>query len=183
MKIVHLLIVLGCTLAIGAAPPNDGKAVTKEPAKEVAKEGGTNLTRTILPDEQPAASATLKAWLEARGIECQQKNQTVVVRRGLLLNITPITSNGGLDRLLVMSFYFCKDEHKKSPELRQLAEKHNRAQNLLRVFCDDDGDLAAGSSLTFCDELTAKEFDSFLDLYVAVVRRWVLTEETLKYLK
>jgi hypothetical protein len=46
-----------------------------------------------------------------------------------------------------------------------------------------DGDVAIGSSLTFVNEFSAKEFDAFADLVVAVVQTYVLTNELVDVLE
>jgi hypothetical protein len=79
------------------------------------------------------------------------------------------------------AYYNPADEFRDKPEFFALVAKANAAQNLLQVFVD--GDVAIGSSLTFVDEFSAKEFDAFADLFVEVVKTYVLTDELVEMLK
>jgi hypothetical protein len=81
------------------------------------------------------------------------------------------------------AYYNPADEFRDKPEFFALVAKANAAQNLLQVFVDGDGDVAIGSSLTFVDEFSAKEFDAFADLFVEVVKTYVLTDELVEMLK
>ena len=53
----------------------------------------------------------------------------------------------------------------------------------MRVKVDEDGDLTITASLTSVDELSAREFDCFVDLDTQVLARCILTEEAVKMLK
>jgi len=101
----------------------------------------------------------------------------------LLLNITPLSGEGGIDRLMFRAYYNPAEAFLGKPELLALVTKANAAQNLLQVFIDRDGDVAIGSNLTFVDEFSAKEFDAFADLFVEVVKTYVLTDELVDMLK
>jgi hypothetical protein len=143
-----------------------------------------NLSRVMIPDEKEAAIKTLKDWLDARGIECQtQKGGIVMNKAGLVLNIFPIVLKGQLDRLRVAALYGPKEEFKGTREYEQLVLKLNRVQNFLQVWISDEGTLGVASNLTFYDELRAREFDAFIDLYIQVVKQFILTDETLKMVK
>lgn len=143
-----------------------------------------NVTRVTIPDDKEAALQVLQEWLAARGIEVEARKGVLLMRRGgVLQNLIPLVYKGELDRIRVIAFYSAKPEFKGTKELEQLAVKLNRTQNLLQVFVDDEGDLAAGSNLTFYDELTAREFDAFADLFAQIVKGHVLSEEARKMLK
>jgi hypothetical protein len=143
-----------------------------------------DLTRVVVPDKKEDAIKVLKEWLEARGIDFELRKETFVLKRGgVLMNFTPIVHKGELDRLRVMAFYNAKPEFKGTKEFEQLAVKLNRAQNFLQVWIDDDGDLGAGSNLTFFDELSAHVFDAFIDAFAQIVKQHVLTPEAVKMLK
>jgi hypothetical protein len=64
----------------------------------------------------------------------------------------------------------------------QLILKLNRSQNFLQIFATDSGNLVAVSNLTFYDEIPAKLFEAFLDLFPRMIRRFVLTDEALRML-
>jgi hypothetical protein len=143
-----------------------------------------DLTRVIVPDKKEDAIKVLKEWLEARGIAFELRKEIFLLRRGgVLMNITPIVHKGELDRLRVIAFYSPKAEFKGAKELDQLAVKLNRSQNFLQVWLDNDGDLLAGSNLTFFDELSARHFDAFIDAFAQIVKTHVLTPEAVKMLK
>ena len=137
-----------------------------------------------VPDEPPAAIKAVQEWLDARGFDTELRGEIILFRKdGILYNIRPVVGPKQLDRLLVSCMYFPKDEKEKSKELEDVAKAENKAQNFLRVFIEEDGKFATSSSITFYDELTAHEFDSFLDLYAAVLRKFILTPDALKLLK
>jgi len=143
-----------------------------------------DLTRVIVPDETDAALQTLKEWLGNRGFEIEARGRLLVMRRGgILMNLKPIVYKGELDRIRVIALYNPKEQYKGSKDLEELALKLNRSQNFLQVFVDDHGDMCAASNLTFYDELTARVFDAFVDLFAVAVRKHILTEETLKMVK
>lgn len=79
--------------------------------------------------------------------------------------------------------FFPKDEFKGGKELAELAAARNRDQNFLKVYVDAEGKYVIQGNLTFYDELTAHEFDAFLNLYAGVLRKFILTQDALKYLK
>ena len=60
-------------------------------------------------------------------------------------------------------------EHEDTPAIRGMIDKVSH--------------LVTASNLTFYDELTAREFDAFLDLFSQVVKMHILTEEAVKMLK
>jgi hypothetical protein len=142
-----------------------------------------DLSRLRVSENDDIAVQELHRWLTARGMEASVNGGTVVYRRGLLLNITPLSGEGGVDRLMFRAYYNPADEFRDKPEFTALVAKANAAQNLLQVFVDGDGDVAIGSSLTFVDEFSAKEFDAFADLFVEVVKSYVLTDELVDMLK
>lgn len=143
-----------------------------------------DLTRVAVPDDRDKALKVIKEWLDQRGIDVEARKGALVMNKGgVLMNITPLVFSKELDRLRVFAFYHPKDEYKGKKEFEERTTKMNKAQNFLQVFTNDDGDLAIGSNLTFYDELTARHFDAFIDLYVETLKRYVLTEETVKMLK
>jgi hypothetical protein len=142
------------------------------------------LARLTVPDDKAAATKAVQGWLEARGFDCENRGDILTFKRGgVLFNIRPLVIEQGLDRLLVSTIYYPKDEYKGSKELAELAAEQNRAQNFLQVYIRSDGVFGASSNLTFYDELTAHEFDTFLDFYTGVLRQYILTQEALKMLK
>src|ERR1700730_16737574 len=144
MKRIALPALLAFAVATGRVHANEAK----------------DLTRVAIPDDQAAATHILKDWLCARGYDCQLNKETLVFRRGLLINVLPIIFKGELDRLRVTVLYEPKDEFKASADLAHIVEKANRSQNFLQVCICDDGRLMLGSNVTFYDELTAREFDA-----------------------
>lgn len=144
-----------------------------------------NLSQVTLPDERAAASKALHEWLTARGIDSEHRsvNTMVILKRsGVPVNITPYVQKGELDRLRAVSFYSAKDEFKGKPEMLQLAVKLNKTQNFCQVSLDDDGHLIVASNMTFFDEFSAREFDAFMDLFVGVIKQYILTPEAVKML-
>lgn len=152
-------------------------------AEPRAGEPATDLSRLRLSEDDDVAVRELHHWLTSRGMEASINGASVVYRRGLLLNITPLSGQGGVDRLMFRAYYNPADDFRDKPELAALAGKANAAQNLVQVFIDGDGDVAIGSSLTFVDEFAAKEFDAFADLFIEVVKTYVLTDELVGMLK
>ena len=147
-------------------------------------EGREDLTRVVVPDNKEAALLVLKEWLGKRGFEVEARVGLLVMKRErILMNLIPIVEEGGLDLIRVSNVYSPKKEYKGSKEFEQLAVKLNRSQNFLQVYVDDDGNLEAVSNLTFYDELSARVFDSFEDLFIEVVKKYVLTDEALKMLQ
>lgn len=143
-----------------------------------------DLSRVTLPDDKEAALKTLKEWITARGFEVEDRKTVLLMRRsGVLINLAPIVHKGELDRIRAAVYYSAKDEHKKTKEFEAMAAKLNRAQNFFQVFVDDEGDLCAATNLTFFDEISAKEFDAFVDAVAQIVKRHILTEEAVKMLK
>lgn len=143
-----------------------------------------NLTKVALPSDRLEAADILEKWLQGRGFECSQTEHTVVyTHQRVVTNLLPITTDEELDRLQVATFYKPKDEFRDSPKLHELAMKLNKAQNMLRVLIDDDGDLACYGNITFVDELSAKEFDLYVSLFSTVIKAHVLTEEALEILQ
>src|SRR5262249_11760346 len=141
-------------------------------------------TKVLVPDEKGAAIKTIKEWLDSRGLDNELRNETLVIRRGgVPINISAIVYKGELDRLRVLAFYTPKDQPKGSKEFEALAMKLNKAQNFLQVFVDGDGDLIAAGNITFFDELTARVFDAYIELFVAVIKQNILTPEAVKMLK
>ncbi len=154
----------------------------QSPAVEIAPPAvdanAQDLRRLALPDDHAAAAAVLHRWLIDRGLECQQHpSNAVVLRRGeFLINVIPLTYPHQIDRLRFLCVHLAKDEYRGSDELAKAAYEANAAQNLCQVFLQEDGNLAVGSNLTFYDEFTTQEFDSFLDLYVTVIRHVIKRE-------
>ncbi|MBV8229942.1 MAG: hypothetical protein JO329_08165 [Planctomycetaceae bacterium] len=147
-------------------------------------EGREDLTRVVVPDDEEAALLVLKEWLGKRGFEVEApKGSLVMKRERISMSLVPIVENGGLDLIRVNAGYSPKKEYKGSKEFEQLAVKLNRSQHFLQVYVDDDGNLEAVSNLTFYDELSARVFDSFEDLFIEVVKKYVLTDEALKMLQ
>jgi hypothetical protein len=143
-----------------------------------------DLTRVVIPDKQEDALRVLKDWLGARGLEVEDHKGFLVLRRGgVPINLIPIVSKGELDWIRAYAIYSPQDKYKGSKEFEQLAAKLNRAQNLLKVFVSEQGDLVVASNLTFYDELTARVFDAFVEAFVQVVKRHILTDEARKMLK
>jgi len=143
----------------------------------------TDLSRVRLSDDDEAAMKGLLDWLTARGMEASIKGGTVVYRRGLLLNITPLMSNGEIDRLLFRVYYNPEDKYRGKPEFFEMAAGINAAQNALQVFVDGDGDLAVGGSLTFVDVVEAREFDYYASFFVDLIKEYVLKESVVEMLK
>jgi hypothetical protein len=142
-----------------------------------------DLSRITLADDNKKASTQVFDWLKARGFDTSIVNGVIVYRtKGVPLNITVLQGKAELDRLVFLLAYTPKDEFTGKPELRELAGKLNNRQNLMQVKVNDDGELCLTASLTFVDELSAREFDYFVDLYTAVVGEYILTEEALRML-
>jgi hypothetical protein len=149
-----------------------------------AATAAADLSKITVSDDDKTATTQLLGWLNARGFDASIVNGVLVYRKnGIPLNLTALQGSGELDRILFLSFYSPKDEFKGKPEFLELARKLNIAQNLMQVKVDEDGDLSVTASLTYVDELTAREFDYFTDLFTAVVRQYILTEEAVKMLK
>lgn len=168
-------VLVGLVLS-AAAPP----AWSAEPKAAAPL---TDLSRPRVSEDDAVAVQELHRWLTARGMEASINGESVVYRRGLLLNITPLSGAGGIDRLMFRAYYNPADSSRDKPEFAALVAKANAAQNLLQVFVDGDGDVATGSSLTFVDEFSSKEFDAFADLFIEVVKTYVLTDELVDMLK
>jgi hypothetical protein len=142
-----------------------------------------DLTKVVIPDEATAARKTLKDWMTKRGFEVEERDGCLVTRRGgMLMSITPAVYERDLDRLTIVVFYHAKDEFKGKPEFVELVAKLNDSQTFLKVFVDKDGDLAILGNLTFCDDLSARYFDTYVDNYAQAIREFVLTDEALKML-
>jgi hypothetical protein len=167
------------------AAKGQAKATPKVETKPQAQPAGRpDLSRVVIPDDKSAALAALKEWLAARGLEVEDRQGTLLMRRsGVLMNLIAVPTAGELDRIRVITFYNPKDEFKGGKEMEELAVKLNKSQNFFQVFVDDDGDLGAGGSITFVDELTAKVFDAYVDAFAQIVKRYVLTDEAVKLLK
>jgi hypothetical protein len=167
-----------CRAAVLASPGTAAQAADPRAATPAA-----DLSRLRVSEDDDGAVQELHRWLTARGMEATVNGGSVVYRRGLLLNITPLSGEGGVDRLMFRAYYNPAEAFLGKPELLALVAKANAAQNLLQVFIDRDGDVAIGSNLTFVDEFSAKEFDAFADLFVEVVKTYVLTDELVDMLK
>lgn len=152
-----------------------GTAVAQKEKKE------TSLAKLKLPKDNKEAVQALKDWMEARGFECavSQDEKSIQYRRGLLLNIRPLTEDP-LGMLYCVAYYPPKPEFKDSDELDKLATRTNLAQVMLRVFVTSDRFLGIGGCMTFHDEFSAREFDSFVDEMEVVARRYVLSDEAVK---
>jgi putative sensory transduction regulator len=145
---------------------------------------GTDLSKIKVSDDDKTATSQLLGWLNARGFDASMVNGVLVYRtKGIPLNLTALQGTGELDRIVFLSFYSPKEEFKGKPEFVELARKLNNAQNFMQVKVDDDGDLSVTASLTYVDELSAREFDYFVDLFTAVVRQYILTDEAVKMLQ
>lgn len=143
-----------------------------------------DLSKVTIPDDRAAAVTALKEWLVARGIDVEERQGAIILKRaGLMMNVQPIPTVGEIDRVRVSAFFFPKDEFRGKKEFEDLGVKLNRSQNFLQVFIADDGNLGTGGSITFVDELSAKVFDAYVDAFVQIVKRFVLTEEALTMLK
>ena len=143
-----------------------------------------DLSKITLADDDKQTAAQLLDWLESRGFDASMVNGVLVYRtKGTPLNLTALQGSGELDRVVFLSFYSPKDEVKGKPEFYQLAQKLNGVQNFMQVKVDEDGDLTITASLTYVDELSAREFDYFVDLYTQVLVRYILTEDAVKMLK
>jgi hypothetical protein len=79
--------------------------------------------------------------------------------------------------------YSPRDEARGKPGFHELAQKLNAVQNFMQVKVDEDGDLTITASLTSVDELSAREFDCFVDLDMQVLVRYILTADAVKMLK
>lgn len=156
-------------------------ASAAEPAAAAAP--ATDLSRVQLSDDDEVALKGLLDWLTARGMEASIKGGTVVYRRGLLLNITPLMSNGEIDRLLFRVYYNPEEKFRGKPAFFEMASGINAAQNALQVFVDGDGDLAVGGSLTFVDVVEAREFDYYASFFVDLIKEYVLKEDVVEMLK
>lgn len=172
------VLIAVCLAAVLASPVPVAQAAEPRAAAPAA-----DLSRLRVSEDDDVAVQELHRWLTARGMEATVNGGSVVYRRGLLLNITPLSGEGGVDRLMFRAYYNPAEEFLNKPELVALVAKANAAQNLLQVFIDRDGDVAIGSNLTFVDEFSAKEFDAFADLFVEVVKTYVLTDELVDMLK
>lgn len=172
------LLIAVCLAAVLASPVTVAQAAEPRAATPAA-----DLSRLRVSEDDDVAVQELHRWLTARGMEATVNGGSVVYRRGLLLNITPLSGEGGVDRLMFRAYYNPAEAFLGKPELLALVAKANAAQNLLQVFIDRDGDVAIGSNLTFVDEFSAKEFDAFADLFVEVVKTYVLTDELVDMLK
>ena len=175
-----LSAVLPVLLAAGLLAAPIVQAADPAPA---AAAPATDLSRVKLSDDDEAAMQGLLDWLTARGMEASIKGGTVVYRRGLLLNITPLMSNGEIDRLLFRVYYNPEDKFRGKPEFFEMAAGINAAQNALQVFVDGDGDLAVGGSLTFVDVVEAREFDYYASFFVDLIKEYVLKEKVVEMLK
>ena len=168
MRRIALLAALALTVAAGGA----------------VAEGRRDLTRVVVPDKQEDALRVLKEWLGARRLEVEAHKGLLVLRRGgVPINLLPVVNKGELDWIRAYAIYSPQDKYKGSKEFEQLAAKLNRSQNLLKVFVSEQGDLVVAGNLTFYDELTARVFDAFVEAFVQVVKRHVLTDEARKMLK
>ena len=144
----------------------------------------TGLGKITVSDDDKTATTQLLGWLNARGFDASMVNDVLVYRtKGMPLNLTALQGTGELDRIVFLTYFSPKDEFKGKPEMVELARKLNNAQNFVQVKVDGDGDLTVTGSLTYVDELSAREFDYFVDLFTAVVRQYVLTDEAVKMLK
>ncbi|MGH8261956.1 MAG: YbjN domain-containing protein [Steroidobacterales bacterium] len=143
-----------------------------------------DLSRIALADDDKQATAQLFDWLQSRGFDASMVNGVLVYRtKGTPLNLTALQGSGELDRIVVLSFYSPKDEARGKPGFYELAQKLNAVQNFMQVQVDEEGDLTITASLTCVDELSAREFDYFVDLYTQVLARYILTDEAVKMLK
>jgi hypothetical protein len=143
-----------------------------------------DLSKVTLADDDKQATSQLLDWLESRGFDASMVNGVLVYRtKGTPLNLTALQGAGELDRIVFLSFYSPKDEARGKPAFVELARKLNAAQNFMQVKVDEEGDLTITASLTYVDEITAREFDYFVDLYTQVLVRYVLTEEAVGMLK
>ena len=171
MKRVIPIVILAAGLygiAAGREPSDDAKS----------------LARLTVPDEKGAAAKAVQEWLIARGLDCEVKDGNLRYKKdGITFIIEPIVGEKRLDRLLVSAIYDPKDEFKDSKDLDELAALQNRSQNFLRVFIQENRTLLASCNLTFYDELTAREFDAFVEQFVSVLREFVVTKESAKILK
>lgn len=169
MRRILFAVALAVTMAAGPARAGEAK----------------NLSHVTIPDDQAQAAKALHDWLEARGIDCQVRSDNIVQlsKDGITINVLPLVTRKELDRLRVFVMYVPKKEYQGSKELEQLVAKQNTAQNFFQVFLDTKGRFVAASNLTFYDDLSSRLFDSFMDAYVVVLRRFILTPEALKLLK
>jgi hypothetical protein len=171
MRRMIALVVTAVGLAALQAPADDAKSPK----------------RLAVPDDDTAAAKAIEEWLDSRAIDSELKDlpkSTVVLTwEGVVFNVHPHVAKKELDRLVVEAVFAPKDEFKGGKELAELAAEQNRDQNFLKVYVDGEGKYVIQGNLTFYDELTAHEFDAFLNLYAGVLKRFVLTKDALKYLK
>ena len=186
--------ILSCCLMIGWAtcfasalePPLANVTIPNddEPGVQEIKEWVASTGMKVAEDDTVNCGYAIHKWLTARGFESKLANNVVLyTHNGILTNLFPIATEDEIDRVQVAAFYYPKDEYRKSPELEQLATMLMKNQNMLRVFVDNEGDLAITGNITYVNTLSAKEFDGYLNLFAAVVRKYILTEESLKFLK
>jgi len=143
-----------------------------------------DLSKLALSDDDKVATSQLLEWLQARGFDASMINNVLVYRtKGMPLNLTALQGSGELDRIVFLSYYSPTEEAKGKPEFFELARKLNSSQNFMQVKVDEDGDLTITASLTYVDEISAREFDYFVDLFTAVMSRYILTDEALKLLQ
>ncbi|HZF17203.1 MAG TPA: YbjN domain-containing protein [Steroidobacteraceae bacterium] len=143
-----------------------------------------DLSKVVLSDDDKVATSQLLEWLQARSFDASMVSNVLVYRtKGVPLNITALQGSGELDRIVFLSYYSPTPEAKGKPEFVELARKLNSSQNFMQVKVDEDGDLAITASLTYVDEISAREFDYFVDLFTAVMSRYILTDEALKMLQ
>ncbi len=162
-NVLFAVLIAGATAASALA--FDGKVVT-------------------VPDEQTEAESVIKDWLDSRGLDCEQKSHALVFTKDkIALTIYPLVSKKEIDRLIVVCEYAPSEEYKDTKELESFASNLNSSQNFFKVFINKQGDLIVQGNLTFYDELTAREFDSYTDAYILNLRQYVLNKKGLKYLK
>ncbi len=143
-----------------------------------------SLSRVTLPKEKGPALKALMDWLDARELEARLQNDRVVLKRGgLVYNLVPLGIKDGIDRLWVFAVFLPRDDFRGSPDLERQAMRINRVQNLFQVYINASGELIVSGNITFCDELSARVFDRYLDLFAAALRQQVLTPDMLKMIK
>ncbi len=167
----------------GAFEDTKGNLKVESAARPTTLASTQDLRSLALSDEA-TATTQLRDWLQARGFDCEISGDYVLYRtQNVLTNILPILTDNGIDRLLVNVYYNPKDEFKGSDELVDLATKLTVAQNVFRVFVDGDGDLAASTQMTFYEEFSSREFDTFMELTASAIKSHILVDESLRYLK
>lgn len=135
-------------------------------------------------DDQYAVKR-LYEWISNRGetISISKSGNYLIYKDDFTISIYPRTSEEGLDRLIIYSYFSAADSYRGTEILLNAINKLNNNWNIGSFYMDEDGDLSVRTQITFVDYLDFIELKQFFKWFNKAIYN-TLTSETIKnYLK